>query len=128
MCRAHELNLWLLSAPRVFIIFEALLSIDEVINGTCPPGPSHGVNQTKHGACELAVSFLGCSNFYTIPPKLYRRTRGTATWCFRENFSAWSSENMRYLFRNFRFLTQTGVNRCDKLKNDVLWLKSLNLI
>lgn len=71
MCRAHELNLWLLSAPRVFIIFEALLSIDEVINGTSPPGPSHGVNQTKHGACELAVSFLGCSNFYTIPPKLY---------------------------------------------------------
>lgn len=119
MCRAHELNLWLLPAPRVFIIFEALLSIDEVINGTSPPGPSHGVNQRKHGACELAVSFLGCSNFYTIPPKLYRRTRGTATW---------SSENMKYLFRNFRFLTQTGVNRCDKLKNDVLWLKSLNLI
>lgn len=104
MCCLHELNLWLLSAPRVFIIFEALLSIDEVINGTSPPGPSHGVNQTKHGACELAVSFLGCSNFYTIPPKLYHR-RETA-------------ENMKYLFRNFRFLKQTGVNKCDKVKND----------
>lgn len=115
MCRAHELNLWLLSAPRVFIIFEALLSIDEVINGTSPPGPSHRVNQTKRGACELAVSFLGCSNFYTIPPKLHR-TRGTATWPFLENFSAWSSENMKYLFKNFRFLKQTGGNKCDKLK------------
>lgn len=101
MCRARELNLWLLSAPRVFIIFEALLSIDEVINGTSPPGPSHGVNQMKHGACELAVSFLGCSNFYTIPPKLYR-TRGTSTWRFLENLSARSSANMKYLFRNFR--------------------------
>lgn len=69
MCHAHELNVWLLSSPRVFIVLEFLLSINEVINGASPRGPSREVNQTKHGACVIcviAVPFLGCSYLYVF--------------------------------------------------------------
>lgn len=66
MGHAHELNVWLRSSPSVFIIFEFLLSINKVFNESSPRGPSHGINQTKHGNCAIAVPFLGCSYLYMI--------------------------------------------------------------
>lgn len=68
MCYAYEV--WLLSSPGVFIIFEYLLAINNVINETSPRGPPHGVNQMKHSAGAIAVPFLECSGSYAILAKL----------------------------------------------------------